>query len=83
MVRISVQEAQAHLPQYLQRLAEGETILLVEREKPVAEIRGVASRAPRDERRPIGLAKGEFTIPPEFHEPLPEDLVKAFEGSGD
>lgn len=80
MVRISVQEAQDHLPQYLQRIAQGETILLTEREKPIAEIRAVPGS--RKERRPIGLAKGEFTIPPEFYDPLPEELLEAFEGKG-
>lgn len=50
----------------------------MEQEEPVAEIRAVSPE--RKERRPIGLAKGEFTIPPEFSDPLPEDLLKAFEG---
>jgi hypothetical protein len=34
---------------------------------------------PRRTRRPIGLVKG-FSVPPSFFEPLPEDLVAAFEG---
>jgi len=28
------------------------------------------------------LAKGEFIVPPEFFEPLPEDLLDVFEGRG-
>lgn len=31
-------------------------------------------------KRPIGLAKGQFTVPPSFFEPLPDDLLRAFEG---
>lgn len=31
-------------------------------------------------KRPIGLAKGQFTVPTSFFEPLPDDLIKAFEG---
>ena len=31
-------------------------------------------------KRPIGLAKGQFTVPDCFFEPLPDDVIKAFEG---
>ena len=30
--------------------------------------------------RPIGLAKGQFEIPAGFFEPLPDDMLDAFEG---
>jgi hypothetical protein len=30
--------------------------------------------------RPIGLAKGLFEVPKAFFEPLPDDLIQAFEG---
>ncbi|HUD45562.1 MAG TPA: hypothetical protein VMR33_01975 [Candidatus Baltobacteraceae bacterium] len=30
--------------------------------------------------RPIGLARGEFTVPDDFNTPLPEDVLQAFEG---
>lgn len=30
--------------------------------------------------RPIGLAKGELEIPASFFEPLPNDMLNAFEG---
>lgn len=30
--------------------------------------------------RPIGLAKGTFQVPPSFFEPLPDDMLDAFEG---
>ena len=53
-----------HLSRYLDRIEHGETILLCRRDKPIAEIRPI--RAVRQEPRPIGLAKGQFSIPPEF-----------------
>lgn len=31
-------------------------------------------------RRPIGLAKGTFQVPPSFFEPLPDEILDAFEG---
>ena len=30
--------------------------------------------------RPIGLAKGLFTVPDDFNAPLPEEVLQAFEG---
>jgi hypothetical protein len=30
--------------------------------------------------RPIGLAKGLFSVPDDFNAPLPEDVLQAFEG---
>lgn len=35
---------------------------------------------PRSEPRPIGLAKGQFTVPSDFNAPLPQEILKAFEG---
>lgn len=30
--------------------------------------------------RPIGLARGEFTVPNDFNAPLPEGVLRSFEG---
>jgi hypothetical protein len=30
--------------------------------------------------RPIGLAKGQFTVPDDFNTPLPKDVLQTFEG---
>lgn len=32
------------------------------------------------ELRPFGLAAGEFIVPTDFDEPLPEEILAAFEG---
>ena len=31
-------------------------------------------------KRPFGLCAGEFTVPDDFDDPLPEDILRAFEG---
>ena len=36
----------------------------------------IESRQPR----PFGLCAGEFTVPADFNEPLPEEILSAFEG---
>ncbi len=78
MIRLNMHEAKTHLSRYVARLRAGETILLCRRNEPVAEIRALP-RA-RKERRPIGLARGQFTVPESFFEPLPDDVIESFEG---
>lgn len=78
MLKINIHEAKTHLSRYLARVAKGESILLCNRNVPVAEIRPLP--APRKTSRPIGLAKGTFTVPASFFEPLPEDLQRVFAG---
>jgi len=36
--------------------------------------------APKSGLRPYGLCKGEFVVPDDFDDPLPDDLLDAFEG---
>lgn len=78
MIKLNVHEAKTHLSRYLDKLERGETILLCKRNIPIAEIRPLPKR--RKAKRPIGLAKGQFKVPPEFFEPLPDDLLDAFNG---
>jgi antitoxin (DNA-binding transcriptional repressor) of toxin-antitoxin stability system len=80
MIRLNVHEAKTHLSKYLPRLERGETIVLCKRNVPIAEIRPLPRRS--EEPRPIGLGAGRFVVPPEFFEPLPDDLVADFEGRG-
>lgn len=78
MIKINIHEAKTHLSRHLARLAKGESIILCNRNIPIAEIRPLPRR--RKSKRPIGLAKGQFVVPPEFFEPLPEDDERAFAG---
>jgi len=78
MIKLNIHEAKTHLSRYLDKLKKGETILLCKHNEPVAEIRGIPT--PPSHKRPIGLAKGQFTIPKTFFEPLPDDLLNAFSG---
>ena len=79
MTQVSVEEIQRDLWAYLQRVEEGETLVIVRAGKPVAEITPVVPRA--EALRPFGLCAGEFRLPDDFDAPLPEDILKAFEGS--
>lgn len=80
MIRINIAEAKANLSRYLASVEEGETILLCRRNMPVAEIRPVTR--PPAKPRPVGIDRG-MTVPSTFFEPLPDDLLDAFEGKHD
>ncbi len=77
MIRINIAEAKANLSRYLASVEDGETILICRRNLPVAEIRPVPK--PPVEARPLGIDRG-MILPPTFFEPLPGDLLDAFEG---
>ncbi len=40
----------------------------------------ILAPATTSEPRPIGLARGQFTVPEDFNTPLPEDILQTFEG---
>jgi antitoxin (DNA-binding transcriptional repressor) of toxin-antitoxin stability system len=77
MAQVSVEEIQQDLPAYLQRVEDGETIIIIRAGKPVAEVKPLLSST--ETLRPFGLCAGEFTVPDDFDAPLPEDIAKAFE----
>ena len=63
---------------FLAKLKKGERIVICKRNEPIAEIRPIPP--PRNRKRPLGLAKGQLILTPEFFEPLPEDMIQAFHG---
>jgi len=77
MKQVNIYEAKVNLSALVNRVARGETILICRRNVPAAELRPVPK--PRRTRRPIGLVSG-FAVPASFFEPLPDELVDAFEG---
>ncbi len=78
MIKLNIHEAKTHLSRYLKDLEAGETILLCRYNVPIAEIRPLPRQ--RKTPRPLGTAKGKVQVPSEFFEPLPEKLLRAFEG---
>ena len=78
MSTISLQELQRDPSALLDRVEAGEYLLVVRGGRPVAELRPVTS-APLGP-RPFGLCAGTFTVPDDFDAPLPDDILREFEG---
>ncbi|MEH1779350.1 MAG: type II toxin-antitoxin system Phd/YefM family antitoxin [Nostoc sp.] len=75
---ISVDEIKRDLLGYLQRVEAGETLVIIRGGKPIAEIKPTL-KVP-DPSRPFGLCAGEFIVPDDFDEPLPDNIISEFEG---
>lgn len=75
---ISMHQAKSTLSQLVKRAASGETILLGAYGKIEAKLTA-ATAAPSPGKR-IGILAGKLNIPDDFDAPLPDELLKAFEG---
>jgi antitoxin (DNA-binding transcriptional repressor) of toxin-antitoxin stability system len=78
MMTVTLDEIQRDLIGYLQRVKAGETLVILEANEPVAEIKPVAPNVAR--LRPYALCAGEFRLPEEFDAPLPDEIIQQFEG---
>jgi len=78
MGTVSLEELQQDPDALLDRLEAGEHVLVVRGGRPVAELRAVPATQPSP--RPFGLCAGAFTVPDDFDEPLPEEILRGFEG---
>lgn len=78
MLTLTVDEIQRNLTIYLQQVAAGETIFIMQAGKPIAEIKPVSPIS--QQIRPYGLCAGELIVSDDFDSPLPEDILNSFEG---
>jgi len=75
-MNVTVEEVKQDPGGVLHRVVEGETLVVTEDDRPIAEIRPIEHvRRPR----PFGLAAGTFVVPDDFDDPLPEDILQDFE----
>ena len=73
MRKVNIHEAKTQLSKLI---SAGEEVIIARYGEPVARL--VPIRPPVAKRIP-GSARGKFTVPSEFFEPLPTDLLNAFE----
>ena len=78
MLTVTIDEIQRNLTSYLQQVAAGESIIIMQAGKPIAEIKPVSPTS--QQIRPYGLCAGEFIVLDDFDSPLPEEILNSFEG---
>jgi antitoxin (DNA-binding transcriptional repressor) of toxin-antitoxin stability system len=74
---VGVHQAKTQLSRLLEAVERGEDVLITRRGHHVARLtrEGLPTR-----RRSFGIDAGLWTVPPEFDEPLPDDIAAAFAG---
>ena len=77
---VNIYDAKTHLSELVDRAAAGEEIIIAKAGQPMARL--VPLRAVH-ERRVFGRWTGQMTIANDFDAPLPDDLLRVFEGDND
>jgi prevent-host-death family protein len=77
MRTVNMHEAKTHLSRLAEEVAAGEEVIIAKAGKPVMKL--VPFR-PERKRRTLGLLKGKIHITGDFDDPLPQEILGAFEG---
>lgn len=70
MPTLTIQEAQAQLPELIHHLSPGEEVVITENDQPIAKL--VIAEPKKQWPCKAGSAKGKIWIAPDFDEPLEE-----------
>jgi prevent-host-death family protein len=73
---VNVHEAKTHLSRLLERVIEGEEVVISKAGRPVARLVPVGERP---DRREPGTASGRVVVGEDFDAPLPEEVLETFE----
>lgn len=79
MDQVNTYEAKKNLSSLLKRVQKGETVIIANHNKPIAELRPIMKEK-KIQRLP-GLAKGEITLSDNFNDPLPDEVLDLFHTS--
>lgn len=75
MSSVNIHEAKTHLSRLLRRVASGEEITISNSGKPVARLVPIGG----GKKRRLGTDQGAFKVPDDFNDPLPPEVLDAFE----
>ena len=77
-IKVSIDDIKQDLLAYLQRVENGETLIIMKTGKPMAEVRPIVFET--DKVRPFALCAGEFSVPEDLDDPPPDHIIREFEG---
>jgi antitoxin (DNA-binding transcriptional repressor) of toxin-antitoxin stability system len=76
-MKATLEQVENGAAEYFHRVIDGETIVVYQGERAIAEIRPMSET---ETLRPVGLAAGKCVVPDDFDDPLPDEILDAFEG---
>lgn len=76
-IKVNVHEAKTHLSRLLDRASQGEDVIIAKAGRPIARLVAIDERP---KRRQPGSARGRLIIGEDFDAPLPDEVLRSFEG---
>ncbi len=73
---VNIHEAKTHFSKFIDRVMNGEEIIIAKAGKPVARLLPIIDKPAQ---RHPGSAAGKIWVSPDFDAPLPDDVLKDFE----
>lgn len=77
MATYTVHQAKTQLSKLIEQAERGEDVIIARGDKPAVKLVPVSKKHPK---RVFGAYKGEFDLPDDFFDPLPEEELAAWEG---
>lgn len=79
----NIHHAKTHFSKLVDQAAAGEEVVIAKAGKPVAKLVSIETASARMKpERQLGLLAGEMTLREDFYNPLPDDVLAAFDGGG-
>lgn len=79
MISIQIDDIEQDISGFLKLIQEGNIFVLMQADRPIAEIKPISSANKIKQLRPFGLCAGEFSVPNDFNDPLPDEIIAQFE----
>jgi antitoxin (DNA-binding transcriptional repressor) of toxin-antitoxin stability system len=77
METINIHQAETNLLQLLSRVELGEEIIIANQGIPIAKL--VPFHPSSNRRASLGQDRGKFIVPEDFNNPMPEEILSAFD----
>jgi len=77
MTTVNIHAAKSQLSRLLDAAVAGEEVIIAKAGKPVAKLVALERKK---ERRQLGTLAGQFRVPDDFDDPLPDEILDAFDG---
>jgi prevent-host-death family protein len=78
-MEVNVYAAKTHLSRLIDQVNAGEEVVITRHGRPVARLVPAQTAKPRK----LGLLKGKVWMSDDFDAPLPDEVLKLFEGSNE
>lgn len=77
-MKVSIKDAKNQFPHMLDRIAIGEEVIITDKGEPVAKLVPMPTTTKKRKGFKFGSAKGEFSVPDDFNDPLPKEIEDLF-----